>query len=63
MAGGIFTGQNKIRPGAYINFKSVAKPTGKVGARGISTIPLILGWGPSDKLIEINSSDISDGKI
>lgn len=63
MAGGIFTGQNKIRPGAYINFKSVAKPTGKVGSRGISTIPLILGWGPSDKLIEINSSDISDGKI
>lgn len=63
MAGGVFTGQNKIRPGAYINFKSVAKPTGKVGARGISTIPLILGWGPSDKLIEINSSDISDGKI
>ena len=63
MAGGTFISQNKIRPGAYINFKSVAKPSGKVGIRGISTIPLPLGWGPANKLIEINSSDLSDGKI
>lgn len=63
MAGGTFTSQNKIRPGAYINFKSVAKPIGKVGQRGITTIPLVLGWGPTDALIDINSSDISDGKL
>lgn len=63
MAGGTFTSQNKIRPGAYINFKSVAKPTGKVGQRGITTIPLVLGWGATGSLIDINSSDISDGKL
>lgn len=63
MAGGTFISQNKVRPGAYINFKSVSKPSGKVGVRGISTIPLILGWGSADKLIEIDSSDLSDGKI
>ncbi|WP_373599424.1 phage tail sheath C-terminal domain-containing protein [Paraclostridium bifermentans] len=63
MAGGTFISQNKIRPGAYINFKSVSKPSGKVGIRGISTIPLPLGWGPANKLIDINSSDLSDGKI
>ncbi|WWU65444.1 phage tail sheath C-terminal domain-containing protein [Clostridium baratii] len=63
MAGGSFTSQNKIRPGAYINFKSVSKPSGAVGVRGISTMPLVLGWGPADKLIVINSSDLSDGKL
>lgn len=63
MAGGTFISQNKIRPGAYINFKSISKPSGKVGIRGISTIPIVLGWGPNDQLIEINSSDLSDGKI
>ena len=47
MAGGTFTVQNKVRPGAYINFKSVGKPLGTVADRGIMTMPLALKWGPS----------------
>ena len=31
MAGGTFISQNKIRPGAYLNFKSVETPTNKIG--------------------------------
>ncbi|MGL4875177.1 MAG: phage tail sheath family protein [Clostridium sp.] len=53
---------NKVRPGAYINFKSAPKPTGRIGERGICTIPLLLGWGPTG-IIEINSTDIVDGKL
>ncbi|MEG0297622.1 MAG: phage tail sheath family protein [Clostridium sp.] len=62
MAGGVFVSQNKIRPGAYINFKSVAKPLGLVGNRGIVTMPLKMGWGKNDGIIEVFSSDIADGK-
>lgn len=62
MAGGIFTSQNKVRPGAYINFKSVAKPFGAVGDRGIVTLPLEMGWGKRDGLIEVYSTDLADGK-
>ena len=36
MAGGIFASTNKVRPGAYINFKSVPKPMSSVGNRGNS---------------------------
>lgn len=63
MAGGIYTSQNKVRPGAYINFKSVPKPTGKVGIRGVVTLPIQLGWGSSEEIIEILSEDISNGAL
>lgn len=45
MAGGIFTVQNKVRPGVYINFKSEAKPLGNLGERGIAAFPAPLPWG------------------
>lgn len=62
MAGGTFINQNKVRPGAYINFKSVPKPTSNVGTRGIVTMPLALDWGISNKIIMVYSTDLVDGK-
>ena len=59
MSGGIFQSQNKIRAGAYINFKSVPKPMTTVGTRGVSTIAIPLSWG--DKLTELYSTDLTDG--
>lgn len=61
MAGGTWTSQNKVRAGAYINFKAVPKPTMTVGDRGIVAIPLSLNWGASGKFIEVLSSDLLDG--
>lgn len=58
MSGGIFQSQNKIRAGAYINFKSVPKPMTTVGTRGVSTIAIPLSWG--DKLTELYSTDLTD---
>nr|DAG79691.1 MAG TPA: tail sheath protein [Caudoviricetes sp.] len=55
MAGGTFTVQNKVRPGAYINFKSAGKPLGTLADRGIMTMPLALKWGPSKTPIEITA--------
>lgn len=61
MAGGTWLSQNKVRPGAYINFKAVPKPSMTVGDRGIVAIPLSLNWGATGKLIEVLSSDLLDG--
>lgn len=60
--GGIWTVQNKQRPGAYINFKSVPKPVGRLGDRGTVTAALPMSWGPEGKLIELFGTDLLDGK-
>lgn len=61
MAGGRWVTQNKIRPGAYINFRSVPRPLSSVGTRGVVTFPISMGWGPTDELIELYSTDLVDG--
>ena len=60
MAGGTFKSQNKIRPGAYINFKAVAKPLSSLGTRGVVTMPVAMSWG--DTVTELLSTDLIDGK-
>jgi hypothetical protein len=60
MAGGTFKTQNKIRPGAYINFKAVAKPLSSLGTRGIVTMPVAMSWGA--EITELLSSELLDGK-
>ena len=62
MAGGTWLSQNKVRPGAYINFKAVPKSKMTVGDRGIVAIGLPLSWGKSGSLIEVYSSEMLDGK-
>lgn len=63
MAGGTWITQNKIRPGAYINFKSKGRETELVGDRGIVTLPLVLPWGPEKKILTIESSDSLDSVL
>lgn len=60
MAGGTFKTQNKIRPGAYINFKGVAKPLSSLGTRGIMTMPVAMSWGA--EITELLSTELIDGK-
>ena len=55
MAGGIWTGQNKIRPGAYIQFKSVEKPGTILGTRGVAMMPVSMNWG--GQIIELYGTD------
>lgn len=61
MAGGTWLSQNKVRPGAYINFKAVPKPSMTTGDRGIVAMGLNLDWGKEGELIEVLSSDLLDG--
>lgn len=62
MAGGTWTSQNKVRPGAYINFKAVPSTSSNLGTRGVMTMPAALTWGPQKQVIEVFSTDLVDGK-
>ncbi|MEW8955608.1 phage tail sheath family protein [Clostridium sp.] len=57
MAGGTWTKENKIRPGAYINFKSKKDALTPIGERGIATMPLVLPWGTEKQIITIHADD------
>lgn len=59
---GTWTTQNKIRPGAYINFRAVTQKQASIGNRGVVTIPIALDWGVNDEIIELLSTDLIDGK-
>lgn len=63
MSGGTWNKQNKIRPGAYINFKSKKETLTPVGERGIATIPVILPWGIEKKIISMHSDDDISGVL
>lgn len=47
LGGGIFTTQNKVLPGSYINVISKAQPISNLGERGIVALPIALNWGKS----------------
>ena len=59
--GGTFLIQNKVRPGAYINFVAVPQSLMNVSDRGIATMALPMSWGPEGEIIDILSSDLTDG--
>lgn len=57
LGGGTFLTQNKILPGAYINFISVAYASATLSDRGIATIPLAMDWGPENEVITVELGD------
>lgn len=54
--GGTFATENKVLPGAYINFISKARALGTVGERGIVAFCYSTGWG-SGELISVSAED------
>lgn len=57
LGGGKWITQNKILPGAYINFVSTAKADATLSDRGIATIPVSLDWGPDNDVFKVDSGD------
>lgn len=53
LGGGVYTEQNKILPGTYVNFVSKNKALGKMGERGSVAIALCHGWGDEGSIIEV----------
>lgn len=60
-SGGTWIAQNKVRPGAYINFVSVPKAVGTLGERGVVAIGLPMTWGPHDELIKVTGDELLTG--
>ncbi len=63
LGGGTFTAQNKILPGAYINFVSRSRANPSLSERGIVTMPLILDWGAENEVIKVTNSDFQKNAI
>jgi len=59
LGGGTWLTQNKILPGAYINFVSAARASANLSDRGIATMPVVLDWGPlgEDEVMEVTTRD------
>lgn len=57
LGGGIWTSQNKVLPGSYINFVSASKATVNLGDRGVVAIPLELGWGPDASVFTVTAEE------
>lgn len=60
--GGTFTSQNKVRPGAYLNFVAVDNEPINIGSRGTAIMAIPLSWGDTSNLIVVNSTDLTNGK-
>ena len=63
LGGGTFTTQNKVLPGAYINFVSAAKASASLSDRGIATMPLSLDWGPDSEIFEVTPGDFQKNSL
>ena len=62
IGGGTFTVQNKILPGAYINFVSMGT-NAKMGSRGVDALPLELNWGPESQVFAMTATDFNASSL
>lgn len=63
MAGGVFYRENKVRPGAYINFKKAEDELNLNSSRGIVAVALELDWGAENSLISITPTNMNSGAV
>ena len=63
LGGGTFVTQNKVLPGAYINFVSAARASATLADRGVGAIALELDWGKENEIMEITSGDLQKNSL
>ena len=63
LGGGTFVAQNKVLPGAYINFVSLAAASATLSDRGIATMPLELDWGVEGAVFEVTNADFQKNSM
>lgn len=57
LGGGAWLTQNKVLPGTYINFASLAKASATLSDRGIAAAPFLLSWGPENTVFAVTAAD------
>lgn len=63
LGGGTFLTQNKVLPGAYINFISVATASTNMTDRGYAAMGLELDWGQEGKIFEVTNGDFQKNSM
>ena len=58
LGGGTFLTQNKVLPGAYMNFVSANTASASVSDRGVATIGVELPWGKTDSLFAVTPAKL-----
>ena len=57
LGGGTFVTQNKVLPGTYMNFVSVARASAMIGGRGKAALAVPLSWGNDDSVFEVTAEE------
>lgn len=63
LGGGFWTTQNKVLPGAYINFVSAARATATLADRGVVAMPAILSWGPDGTVFTVTNDEFQKDSL
>lgn len=63
LGGGTFLTQNKVLPGGYINFISVATASTNMSDRGYAAMGLELDWGQEGKIFEVTNGDFQKNSM
>ena len=63
LGGGTFLTQNKVLPGAYINFISTTKASATLSERGYGAMALELDWGPEGEVFEVTNGDFQKNSL
>lgn len=61
--GGVWTTQDKVLPGAYINFISTGSADARLSERGYASMPLELDWGPDGEIFEVTAEDFQNRSL
>lgn len=56
LGGGNWVTQNKVLPGAYINFVSLGSANAELAERGVVALPVSMDWGESNVVREVTHS-------
>lgn len=59
LGGGVFTAQNKILPGSYINVISTASVRSTMGERGVIALPIALKWGKEGEVMTVTAEEFT----
>ena len=63
LGGGTFFTQNKVLPGAYINFISASKASATLSDRGYAAMALELDWGIENTIFEVTNGDLQKNSM
>ena len=63
LGGGTFFTQNKVLPGAYINFISASKASATLSDRGYAAMAIELDWGVENTVFEVTNGDLQKNSM